>query len=86
MWLLYNPRRYDSQHLQKCLTTNGKVVPIKGVKKEDSLIRKYNKKEIFFNKNILQLKKPSKEGIYIKKADPLPLWGGSLPEIVPLHS
>ena len=58
---------------------------IKGIKTEDSLVRKYNKKTIFFNKNIPQLKKHSKEEIYIKETVPLPLLGGSLPEILPLH-
>ena len=47
----------DSQYLQKSLITNSKVVAVKGVKIEDSLVRKYYKKESFFNKNIPQLKK-----------------------------
>ena len=47
----------DSQHLQKSLITNGKVVAVKGIETEDSLVRKYNKKATFFNKNIPQLKK-----------------------------
>ena len=75
----------DSQNLRKSLITNGKVVAVKGIKTEDSLVRKYNKKATFFNKNIPQLKKHSKEEIYIKQNVPLPLLGGSLPEIVPLH-
>ena len=58
---------------------------IKSIKTEDSLVRKYNKKATFFNKNIPQLKKHSKEEFYIKETVPLPLLGGSLPEIVPLH-
>ena len=47
----------DSQLLQKSLITNGKVVAVKGIKTEASLVRKYNKKATFFNKNIPQLKK-----------------------------
>ena len=75
----------DSQYLQKSLITNGKVVVVKGIKTEDSLARKHNKKATFFNKNIAQLKKNSKGEIYIKETVPLPLSGGSLPEIVSLH-
>ena len=58
---------------------------IKGIKTEDSLVRKYNKKTTFFNKNIPQLKKHSKEEIYIKETVPLPLLDGRLRETVPLH-
>ena len=75
----------DSQHLRKSSITNGKVVAVEGIKTEDSLVRKYNKKATFFNKNVPQLKKHSKEEIFIKETVPLLLSGGSLPEIVPLH-
>ena len=57
---------------------------VKGIKTENSLVRKYNKKATFCNKNIPRLKKYSKGEIYIKETIPLPLSGGSLPEIVPL--
>ena len=75
----------NSQHSQKSLITNDKVVSAKDIKTEDSLVRKYNEKATFFNKNIPQLKKHIKEEIYVKETIPLPLLGGSLPEIVPLH-
>ena len=75
----------DWQHLQKCLITNVKVVAVKGIKTEGFRVIKYNKKATFFNKNFRQLKKHNKEEIYIKETVPLPLSGGSLPEIVALH-
>ena len=52
---------------------------------EDSLVKKYNHKTTFLNKNIPQLKKHGREEIYIKETVRLPLLGGSLTEIVPLH-
>ena len=58
---------------------------VKGIKTEDFLARKYNKKAAFFNKNIPKLKKHSKEKVYIKETVPLPISGGNLPEIVPIH-
>ena len=73
------------QHLQKSWITNSKVVANRGIKTEDSLVGKCNKKATFFNKNIPHLKKHSKEEIYIKETVLLPLLGGNLPEIVPLH-
>ena len=51
----------DLQHLRKSLITNGKVVAVKGIKAEDSLVRKYNKKPDFFNKNIPRLKNTARE-------------------------
>lgn len=74
----------NSQHSQKSFIINGKV-EVKGIKTEDSLARKYNKKAAFFNKNIPQLKKHSKEKVYIKETVPLPISGGNLPEIVPIY-
>ena len=56
----------NSQHLQKSFIINGKV-EVKGIKTEDSLARKYNKKAAFFNKNIPQLKKHSKEKFISRK-------------------
>ena len=58
---------------------------VKDIKTENSLVTKYNKNLTFFNKNIYQLKKHNKEEIFFKEIVPLPLSGGSLPEIVPLH-
>ena len=73
----------DSQHLQKSSISNGKVA-FRGIKADDSLVRKCNKKATFFNKNTPQLKN-SKEEIYIKETIALPLSGGDLPEIVSIH-
>ena len=62
----------NSQHSQKSSITNVKLA-IKGIKIEDCLVRKYNKKATFFFNNIPQLKQHSKEEIYIKETVPLPL-------------
>ena len=56
-----------------------------GYKKEDYLVRKYNKKATLFNKNIPELKTHSKKEICFKETVPLPISGRILPEIVPLH-
>ena len=76
---------YSQQPLQNSSITNGKLA-VKGIKPEDSLVRKYNKKATFFNKNIPQLIKNSKEEIYIKETVLLPVSGGNLPEIVPIRT
>ena len=46
---------------------NGKVVAVKGIKTEDSLVKKYNKKATFFNKNIPQLKNTARKKFISRK-------------------
>ena len=47
----------DLQHLRKILITNGKVVAVKGIKTEDFLVKKYNKRQLSYTKTFLSQKK-----------------------------
>ena len=90
-WPFNKGPSFPKKNRAQCATFTKKLgyqrqsVGYQGYKTEGSLVRKYKKKATFFNKIIPQLKKHSKEEIYIKEAVPLPLSGGSLSEIVPLR-
>ena len=50
----------NSQYLQKSSITKGKLA-VKSIKTEYSLVRKYNEKTTFLNKNIPQLKNKARK-------------------------